>query len=449
MKALICEKCGGINLKRNGETFICEHCGTSYAINDTERLRVSIDNSEEVQKLFKAARRAKELENYDGAQSYYDQILGKNPDSWEAVFNTVYLRFMQCKIGEIAANALTMQKVLPTIIDVVHDEYSEEQQDAAVKEILSDLVQLSTIFMGGAGYMKSVRNDITATSLLTGNLLSAATSKATADAEFKTALLANTRMYLVFGDAIESTFGDVLDNRTTMKKTMVEAWKPAIPILSSNGAMAEAVTYSDKISFHDPDYKIIGSVASEKANQKRVAESKRKAAERSEKTSEFLSKNKKNLIIAGVVAALLFVAVITSCIASVNNANEQARANAQSAVAGKTFEGTYTYSSSLSSYYNKNLLLTISGDGEAWSLIGDSTEKTYKRTFTHETSAYGKCVYAGGSDGVTLDIIPEGSYSERSVEPFTIKLDSSGNATELVTKNWNGGIGLTLRVKSK
>lgn len=316
MKALQCEKCGSIELTKSGGIYTCQACGTSYDANADNLKKVSVDHSEDIQRLYKAARRAYELGNYDAAQGYYDEILGKNPDSWEAVFYTVYLRFMQCKVGEIDANAHRMAKVLPTIIELVHDEYEPDEQDAALAEIEEDLEELNILFESSAEYLQKVKNNsanlIMATGSISG-LLSGAASKLDASSEFVVSRALSAMMLCAFGDSVEKQFSEEIkiDDRKAVEEAMLRSWKAAAAVYGSINSYTLQSQVADSIRRWESEFKTSKEKLDETA-EREEKERQEAAAKRKQARDEALDRNKKKIIIG--VAAVVVVAAVALAI---------------------------------------------------------------------------------------------------------------------------------------
>lgn len=129
MQAMICEMCGSANLVKQEGLFICQNCGTKYSVEEARKLLgvVKIDKTEETEKLLVLARRAREMDNSENAEKYYDMVLRENPNNWEAAYFQVYYQAMQCNIDGIptAAAAVTNNiEVVFGLIDTI-DEYNE------------------------------------------------------------------------------------------------------------------------------------------------------------------------------------------------------------------------------------------------------------------------------------------------------------------------------------
>ena len=109
MKPLVCEMCGSSDLMKTDGVFVCQSCGTKYSVEEAKKMMISgtvkvtgtvkIDKSEELENLYKLARRARETNDFSQAAKYYDLILQKgDSDSWEAYFYSDYYRIHQIDI---------------------------------------------------------------------------------------------------------------------------------------------------------------------------------------------------------------------------------------------------------------------------------------------------------------------------------------------------------------
>lgn len=145
MKALICEMCGSTNLIKEGGVFVCQSCGTKYSVEEAKKMMVEgtvdvkgtvkVDTSDELKNLYEIARRAKETDNNDKAEKYYDMILIKDPNSWEANFYTTYYNAMSCKIGEISLAADKVSNSFKSTIDLAKSNLNDQDYLNAINEI--------------------------------------------------------------------------------------------------------------------------------------------------------------------------------------------------------------------------------------------------------------------------------------------------------------------------
>ena len=95
MKAMVCEMCNSNDLLKQDGLFVCQSCGTKYTVEEAKKLMgtVTIDRTEELENLFILARRARNDNNYENAEKYYEMITQISPKNWEAAFFQVYYIF--------------------------------------------------------------------------------------------------------------------------------------------------------------------------------------------------------------------------------------------------------------------------------------------------------------------------------------------------------------------
>lgn len=158
MKTLTCEMCGGTDLIKDGGAFVCQTCGCKYSIEEARKMMteeptanatggtVKIDTTDELRNLYELARRAKTDGNSENAQKYYDQIIIKDPSSWEANFYTVYYQSMNCKIGEIGIAAARITNCEETVFKLIRDHISDsDEQKKTVDEVAANLIYISNM----------------------------------------------------------------------------------------------------------------------------------------------------------------------------------------------------------------------------------------------------------------------------------------------------------------
>lgn len=96
MKAIVCELCGSNDLKKEGEVFVCQHCGTKYGAEEAKKLlvevsgSVTVENPVQVQGVVTADSLAQRAENlvkegsYDEAIDCAKRALEADPDNEKA-----------------------------------------------------------------------------------------------------------------------------------------------------------------------------------------------------------------------------------------------------------------------------------------------------------------------------------------------------------------------------
>ena len=95
MNALKCDLCGGTNIIKEDEFFVCQHCRTKYTPEAARRMMiegnvevtgtVQIDKSNEVENALINARRAYIDQNYEEAFSLFSNALVIDPNNPEAI----------------------------------------------------------------------------------------------------------------------------------------------------------------------------------------------------------------------------------------------------------------------------------------------------------------------------------------------------------------------------
>ncbi len=171
MKPLTCEMCGSTNLLKQDGVFVCQSCGTKYSVEEAKKMMVEgtvsvegtvkIDTSSELKNLYEIARRAKDSDNADNAEKYYDMILVKDPTSWEANFYVVYYRAMKCTIGEIWNAANTIVNCLPSVLSLVKEHVPQEQQEEVCGEIFNRVLFISPmLFNAATSHYESIDSSI-------------------------------------------------------------------------------------------------------------------------------------------------------------------------------------------------------------------------------------------------------------------------------------------------
>ena len=149
MKRMVCEVCGGTDIVKEDGVFVCQSCGCKYSLDEVKKMMVEgtvdvsgstvkVDNSAELENLYQIARRSKDSNNSENAAKYYDMILVKDPNSWEAYFFTVYYKSMSCKIGEIITELSKVENCIEDTFKLIQQNESNDlNRINAVKEVVT------------------------------------------------------------------------------------------------------------------------------------------------------------------------------------------------------------------------------------------------------------------------------------------------------------------------
>ena len=164
MKKLVCEMCGGSDLIKQEGVFVCQNCGTKYSVEEAKKMMmegtvsiegtvsvdgvVKVDTSDDVKNLYILARRAREADNSENACKYYNEIILKDPNSWEANFYLVYYHACNCKQGQIANEAYDVTNSIETTIKLLIETIGvNEESTNIIKTLIKDLEYLSRLFI--------------------------------------------------------------------------------------------------------------------------------------------------------------------------------------------------------------------------------------------------------------------------------------------------------------
>ena len=144
MALITCPECGR---KVSDKAVSCPDCG--YPIN-TVSAPAESNTNEEISKLLVLARRAREGGDSINAKRYYDQILDKVPDSWEAIFYSVYYDAMECKIMNIQSAAISVANCIYSSFSAISDIKDKNEQDIAINDIISSASVIAKAFITSA-----------------------------------------------------------------------------------------------------------------------------------------------------------------------------------------------------------------------------------------------------------------------------------------------------------
>ena len=222
MKTLSCEMCGSTNLIKDGGVFVCQSCGTKYSLEEAKKMMadgpvevqgtVKIDSSKELDNLYSLARRAKDSDNHENAAKYYDMILLKDPDSWEANFYTVFFKAMVCKIGDISSEAQNVENCLKPVMELIMKTVTDitEQKKVITEVALRTLSISRMLFNGGLNHYKKF-------STVAGQANESAND-----------LFFSGRISYGLGDVLEEMFGD------EYKDLCVRSWTQGIEMFNDS-----------------------------------------------------------------------------------------------------------------------------------------------------------------------------------------------------------------------
>ena len=147
MKQLTCEMCGSTDLLKHDGVFVCQSCGCKYSVEEAKRMMiegtvdvqgtVKIDNSAFVEKYLQNARRAKEKEDWEEVEKYYNMVEQNDPNNIEAIFYSAYGKAKTTLTGDDIYKRQAAFKVLTNCISIIDDKYQIKRREENKKAIIS------------------------------------------------------------------------------------------------------------------------------------------------------------------------------------------------------------------------------------------------------------------------------------------------------------------------
>jgi len=220
MKAIQCEMCGSNDVLKDGEYYVCQHCGTKYTAEAAKKLMVEgtvkIDTSETTRKYLQLARRAKETKDNVNAAKYYSLVAEECPDDWESTFYSTYFSCFDIKNGEIGSAALLLKNKLETIGKMVFALEGEERKKAAI-EVTDSLITVSFMLdTASVAYLHSLPTTMIAD------------EKVGADYRARTVNI--SEIPLIWGNILY----DNAETDSTLRKKCVVSYKAGITIIANH-----------------------------------------------------------------------------------------------------------------------------------------------------------------------------------------------------------------------
>ena len=150
MKMFACELCGSNEISKKDGMFECAHCGTKYTAEDAKKLFITVDNTQKISNSLEAARKARDMSNWASAAKHYDEVLGEDPDNWEAIFFSSYCVNHACKIAEIASAAVRMTQTVELTLKQIKASVPEEEQVGAVTTVITYTIEIGNLLYNSA-----------------------------------------------------------------------------------------------------------------------------------------------------------------------------------------------------------------------------------------------------------------------------------------------------------
>ncbi len=155
MKQLTCEMCGSTDLMKQDGMFVCQSCGCKYSVEEARKMMVEgtvdikgtvqVDNSAFVKKYLENARRAKEKEDWEETEKYYNMVEQNDPNNIEAIFYSAYGKAKATLVDGDIYKRQAAFKVLQNCISIIDDKFDvsrEEENKTAIISMSADLCKM-------------------------------------------------------------------------------------------------------------------------------------------------------------------------------------------------------------------------------------------------------------------------------------------------------------------
>ncbi|MBR6941250.1 MAG: TFIIB-type zinc ribbon-containing protein [Clostridia bacterium] len=148
--AMKCPGCGAnIELDDSREFGFCNYCGTKVMqdkIVVEHSGSVKVDNTEYVEKYLQNARRAKQKEDWEETEKYYNLVEQNDPSNIEAIFYSSYGKAKQSLIVSDIYKRQAAFNVLTKCVSIIDDNYSienEEKDKLIIEQIGNDIIGMA------------------------------------------------------------------------------------------------------------------------------------------------------------------------------------------------------------------------------------------------------------------------------------------------------------------
>lgn len=168
MKQLTCEMCGGTDLIKQDGVFVCQNCGMKYSVEEAKKMMiegtvdvqgtVKVDNSAFVEKCLANARRAKQKEDWEEVEKYYNLVEQNDPANIEAIF---YSSYGKARLSMIDGDIYKREQICDVFcnsISVIDDNYNIEKSEENQKIIIKMQNDLFDMYGTAFVYTQNTRN---------------------------------------------------------------------------------------------------------------------------------------------------------------------------------------------------------------------------------------------------------------------------------------------------
>lgn len=143
MKAMQCELCGGTNIIKDGDFFVCQSCGMKYTVENAKKMMVegivqvegtvSIKNDVAIRNNLELAQSALTAANFEKAEKYADDVIALDQQNADAWFIKAKSALGQTSIAN--DRVFEMMVCCKSVIDIVKDRVRADPPIATPHEL--------------------------------------------------------------------------------------------------------------------------------------------------------------------------------------------------------------------------------------------------------------------------------------------------------------------------
>lgn len=158
MKQIVCTACGNPNLTQYGNIYYCQYCGAQYSAEQIQKMMiegvvsvqgtVQIDNNPFIWNSLQNARRAKQKEDWEETEKYYNFVEQYQPNNIEAIFYSSYAKVRQYMVEDSIYKRQQICDSFCKSISIIDDNYDTSK--SSENKILIDAMSrdLFSLYLG-------------------------------------------------------------------------------------------------------------------------------------------------------------------------------------------------------------------------------------------------------------------------------------------------------------
>ena len=86
--------------------------------------------------MLELARRYLVIENFEEAKKHYQEILLINPNSWEALYYSIYCEAKNCKVGQIGVFSVQLSKTVPQTLRLIDSTLCNDEEKVDAQKVI-------------------------------------------------------------------------------------------------------------------------------------------------------------------------------------------------------------------------------------------------------------------------------------------------------------------------